>query len=180
MADLGCCPGTSHCTENEMLKATTEKQRLRIDHQTVEIRVRVPTFSPKPATAVFNEPARRALIVILNLKKTGKLLPERTPCRAKMNCQFMLLAPTINSRLLCSFASNLVFTAAVAGRRASSSCKLKHSRCSLYTSAEDRCLVDKTTHLTLQVLVSIAEARLTSGVEVKPASSCPPCSLLFI
>ena len=83
MADLGCCPGTSHCTENEKLKATTEKQRLRIDHQTVEIRVRVPASSPKPATAVFNEPARRALIVMLVLQKTGMLLLERIPCRAK-------------------------------------------------------------------------------------------------
>ena len=108
MADLGCCPGTSHCTENEKLKATTEKQRLRIDHQTVEIRVRVPASSPKPATAVFNEPARRALIVMLVLQKTGMLLLERIPCRAKMNCHFMLLAPSINSRQVCSFTSNLL------------------------------------------------------------------------
>lgn len=44
VAEFGCCPGTGHCTENGNLKATIEKQRLRIDHQTIEIRVRVPAF----------------------------------------------------------------------------------------------------------------------------------------
>ena len=36
------CPGTIHSTASSKLEATNERQRLRLDHQTIEIRVREP------------------------------------------------------------------------------------------------------------------------------------------
>lgn len=57
MAESDWCSGTVHSTENDELKATTERQRLRIDHQTIVIRVSKRLSSFRPAQVVFDSPA---------------------------------------------------------------------------------------------------------------------------
>lgn len=57
MAESDWCSGTVHSTENDELKATTERQRLRIDHQTIVIRVSKRLSSFRPAQVVFDWPA---------------------------------------------------------------------------------------------------------------------------